>query len=145
MIYNGTLNASLSDYKCNSCTLYIALFVVILVTSIDISSVFIYIHWYLKKYPKILLPVKMRTLKSINIKIRPYLFNSMTNIKNFDPNVLSIDQVSFEKKILTVLFMSLNISKILIVQILFILFSIMYMHTLNTILLKMIVKLSRSN
>ena len=98
MIYNGTLNASLSDYKCNSCTLYIALFVVILVTSIDISSAFIYIHWYLKKYPKILLPVKMRTLKSINIKIRPYFFNSMTNIKNFDPNVLSIDQVSFEKK-----------------------------------------------
>ena len=54
VIYNGTLNASLSDYKCNSCTLYIALFVVILVASIVISSAFIYIHWYLKKYPKIL-------------------------------------------------------------------------------------------
>ena len=41
----------------------------------------------------------MRTLKSIVIKIRPYFFNSMTNIKNFDPNLLSIDQVSFEKNI----------------------------------------------
>ena len=58
MVYNETLNASLSDYKCNSCTLYIALFVVILLTSIVISSVFIYIQWYLKEYPKISLPVK---------------------------------------------------------------------------------------
>ena len=57
MVYNGTVNASLRDYKCNSCTLYIALFVVILVTSIVISSVLIYIHWHLKKYPRILLPV----------------------------------------------------------------------------------------
>ena len=56
VIYNGTLNASLSDYKCNSCILCIALFV-ILVTSIVISSVFIYFHWYLKKYPKNLLRV----------------------------------------------------------------------------------------
>ena len=43
-----------------------------------------------------LLPVYMRTVKSINIKSRPYFFNSMTNLKNFDPNLL--DQVSFEKK-----------------------------------------------
>ena len=28
MIYNGVLNVSLSDYKCNSCTLYLVLFVV---------------------------------------------------------------------------------------------------------------------
>ena len=39
----------------------------------------------------------MRTLKSINIKVVHVFFNSMTNIKNFDPNLLSIDQVSFEK------------------------------------------------
>ena len=57
MIYTRTLNASLSAYKCNSCTLYIALFIVILETSIGISSVFNYIHWYLKRYAKILLPV----------------------------------------------------------------------------------------
>ena len=58
MVNNKTFNVSVGDYKCNSAdTLYIALFVVILVTSIVISSVFIYIHWYLKKDPKILLPV----------------------------------------------------------------------------------------
>ena len=63
----------------------------------------------------------MRTLRHVNIKNRPYFFNSMTNIKNFDSSLLSIDQVLF-KKILILLFTRLNISKILIVQILFILF-----------------------
>ena len=37
MIYNETLNVSLSDYKCNACTLYIVLLVVFLVTSIAIA------------------------------------------------------------------------------------------------------------
>ena len=38
----------------------------------------------------------MRTLRHVNIKNRPYFFfNSSTNIKNFDPSLLSIDQVSF--------------------------------------------------
>ena len=32
----------------NSCTIYIVLFAVFLITSI-LSSVFIYFHWYLKK------------------------------------------------------------------------------------------------
>ena len=45
MIYNETLNVSLSDYKCGSCTLYIGLFVVFLLTSVIISAVFIYFHW----------------------------------------------------------------------------------------------------
>ena len=49
MVYNEILNVSLSDYKCNSCTLYIALFVTFLVTSIVISAVFIYFYWYSKK------------------------------------------------------------------------------------------------
>ena len=41
----------------------------------------------------------MRTLRQVNIKnCQNYFFNSMTNIKNFDPNLLSIDQVSFKKK-----------------------------------------------
>ena len=44
MIYNETLNVSLSNYKCNSFTLYI-----FLVTSIVISAVFIYFKWYSKK------------------------------------------------------------------------------------------------
>ena len=48
----------------------------------------------------------MRTLRQVIIKNRQnYFFNSMTNIKNFDPSLLSIDQVLFKK----------SISKILIV------------------------------
>ena len=41
----------LNVYKkvCNSCMVYIVLFVVFLITSICICSVFIYFHWYLKK------------------------------------------------------------------------------------------------
>ena len=52
MIYNETLDTiPLNDYKkvCGSCTLYIVLFVVFLVTSTVISSVFIYFYWYSKK------------------------------------------------------------------------------------------------
>ena len=57
MVYKKTLNVSLSNYKCGSCTLNIVLFVVILVIGVIIGSVFIYCHWHLKKYPKVLLPV----------------------------------------------------------------------------------------
>ena len=40
----------------------------------------------------------MRTLRQVNIKNRQsYFFNSMINIKNFDPNLLNIDQISFKK------------------------------------------------
>ena len=41
----------LNDYKkmCNSCTIYIVLFAVFFITSVCISSVFIYFHWYCKK------------------------------------------------------------------------------------------------
>ena len=49
MIYNETVNVSSSDYKCGSCTLYIVLFVVFLVTSVIVSAVFIYFYWYLKQ------------------------------------------------------------------------------------------------
>ena len=49
IIYNETLNVSLSDYKCGSCTLYIVLFVVFLVTSTVISTVFICFYWDSKK------------------------------------------------------------------------------------------------
>ena len=39
----------------------------------------------------------MKTLRQANIKnIRNYFFNSMTNIKNFDPSLLSIDQIPFK-------------------------------------------------
>ena len=52
MLYNQTLNAiPLHVYKkvCNSCTAYVALFVIFLITSIWICSIFIYFHWYLKR------------------------------------------------------------------------------------------------
>ena len=39
----------------------------------------------------------MKTFRQVNIKNRQnYFFNSMTNIKNFDQNLLSIDQISFK-------------------------------------------------
>ena len=39
----------------------------------------------------------MRTLRLVNVKNRQnYFFNSMINIKNFDPSLLSIDQISFK-------------------------------------------------
>ena len=39
----------------------------------------------------------MKTIRQVNIKNRQnYFFNDMSNIKNFDPNLLNIDQVSFE-------------------------------------------------
>ena len=40
----------------------------------------------------------MITIRGINIKDCPYyFFNSMTNTKNFDPNLLNINKASFEK------------------------------------------------
>ena len=49
MVDNETFNILLNDYKCNSCTLYIVLFVVILVISVIIYSVFTYFYRYSKK------------------------------------------------------------------------------------------------
>ena len=51
MLHNETLDViPLNDYKkvCNSCTMYIVLFAVFFITSICISSVFIYFCWCLK-------------------------------------------------------------------------------------------------
>ena len=45
MIYNETLNENV----CNSCTIYIVLFVIVLIISLSISSVFVYFHWYLQR------------------------------------------------------------------------------------------------
>ena len=47
-IYNKTLNVTSSN-DCASCTLYVVLFVVFLSTSVIISGVFVYLHWYKKK------------------------------------------------------------------------------------------------
>ena len=50
MIYNDTVNEiPLNENVCNSCTIYIVLFIIFLIISINISSAFIYFHWYLKK------------------------------------------------------------------------------------------------
>ena len=49
---NETLDViPLNVYKkvCNFCVVYIVIFVIFLITSICICSVFIYFHWYLKK------------------------------------------------------------------------------------------------
>ena len=41
----------------------------------------------------------MRILRQVNIKnCQNYFFNSMINIKNFNPNLLNIDQISFKKR-----------------------------------------------
>ena len=50
---NKMLHNEISDicvYKkvCDSCTIYMVLFAIFFMTSIYISSVFIYFHWYLK-------------------------------------------------------------------------------------------------
>ena len=47
IIYNGTANAiPLNDYKkvCDSCAIYIALFIIFLIINLSISCVFIYLH-----------------------------------------------------------------------------------------------------
>ena len=51
MIDNGTLNAITLNYEkvCSSCALYIVLFAVFLVSSMVISTVFIYFYWNSKK------------------------------------------------------------------------------------------------
>ena len=39
----------------------------------------------------------MRSIKQINVKNRAYyFFNDTINIKNFDPNLLNIDKISFK-------------------------------------------------
>ena len=78
MLYNKTLNVmpleiSLNDYKkvCNSCTIYIVLFAVFYITSICISSVFIYFQWYVKKdnvHIKFNPVLKQQSVKNINGK-----------------------------------------------------------------------------
>ena len=64
----------------------------------------------------------MKTLRQTNIKnSQNYFCSSMTNIKNFDPSLLSIDQIPFKG----IDFFTYNIiSIILIVKILSISFSI---------------------
>ena len=81
---------------CNSCLVYIVLFVVFLITSICICYVFIYSHWYLKKYQigtNFSVGYLNMATKQIDIKNRTYYFyNDLVHIKNFDPNMLKLDK-----------------------------------------------------
>ena len=66
-IYNETLNTtssndSLSD--CTSCTPYIVLFAVFLITRLVIGSVFLYFYWYSKTY------IVRQYLKKNNVSIK---------------------------------------------------------------------------
>ena len=87
MIYNVSLN----DYKkeCSSCTICIISFTIFL--SITISSVFIYFHWYLKRND-----TNAKTALKINLNRPCYFFSSMTNIRNLDPNLASINKISYK-------------------------------------------------
>ena len=52
MLYNDTLNViPLNVYQkaCNSCIVYIVLFVIFLITNICICCIFINFYWHLKK------------------------------------------------------------------------------------------------
>ena len=44
-----TLAKNENKYKCNSCTLYIVLFLILFTINVDIGAYFVYFHWYLKK------------------------------------------------------------------------------------------------
>ena len=47
IIYNGTLNYY--GKICKYCTVYIILLVIFFIVCINISIVFVYFHWYLKR------------------------------------------------------------------------------------------------
>ena len=68
----------------------------------------------------------------------------MTNIKNFDPNLLSIDQVSFEKDTDCVIYEIEYFKNVDRANSVYLIFNnVMHnLNTLNTIPLKMIVKLN---
>ena len=74
MLHNEILDViPLNDYKTsfNSCTIYIVLFAVFFITSICISSVFIFFQWYLKKFVlRLILVLKQLKLHTLTIIVR---------------------------------------------------------------------------
>ena len=44
-----TLAKNENKYKCNSCTLFIALISIFFTIKVGIGAYFVYFHWYLKK------------------------------------------------------------------------------------------------
>ena len=55
------ISSTLNDYEsvCNSCTIYIGLFIIAFLIIIGISSAFIHFHWYLKKVMLLLLKLAL--------------------------------------------------------------------------------------
>ena len=74
----------------------------------------------------------MKAISKVDIKnCQNHFFNSMININNFDPSLLCIDQISFKSTDFVIYDINISQQKVLIMQILFILFLIMYMYTLK--------------
>ena len=79
----------------------------------------------------------MGSIKQINIEVCPYyFFDDMFNIKNFDPNLLRIDKISF-KSIDTIIYniryIAMRSIDVLIMKIL-IIFLTNQMDTLNKVM-----------
>ena len=80
----------------NYFTMNIVLFALFLITSICISIIFIYFHWYSKSNIKSEIN-NNEDPQTNNINNRPlYFFNDTINIKAFDPSLLDIDKISFK-------------------------------------------------
>ena len=80
-----------NKYKCSSWTLYIVLMIVVFTICAGIGTYFVFYNWPLVKN---LSSIKFNTqVKQINIKNRIYYFyNDITDLKNFEPNLLKIDK-----------------------------------------------------
>ena len=79
----------------------------------------------------------MGSIKQINIEVCPcYFFDDMFNIKNFDPNLLRIDKISFKSTdtiIYNIRYIAMRSIDVLIMKIL-ILFLTIHMDTINKVM-----------
>ena len=79
----------------------------------------------------------MGSIKQINIEVCPYyFFDDMFNIKDFDPNLLRIDKISFKSTdtiIYNITYIAMRSIDVLIMKIL-ILFLTIQMDTLNKVM-----------
>ena len=79
----------------------------------------------------------MGSIKQINIEVCPYyFFDDMFNIKNFDPNLLRIDKISFKSTdtiIYNITYIAMRSIDVLIMKIL-ILFLTIHMDTINKVM-----------
>ena len=79
----------------------------------------------------------MGSIKQINIEVCPYyFFDDMFNVKNFDPNLLRIDKISFKSTdtiIYNIRYIAMRSIDVLIMKIL-ILFLTIHMDTINKVM-----------